>query len=118
MGKKIDGLVKISSSKTTYATRSEYEYKGVSVSRYYHEGTVGRVGVRRGGARYSTAGWQNTFGITNYNEVRGQYSYTSTSSTLKEAIQKIDQYLSEENVEVIRRRIYCGFLPEQLEKLR
>ena len=57
MGKKIEGLVRVPS---VLSNHTQYMYKGVSISRYYSEGTVGRVGVRRGGARYKTSKWSKT----------------------------------------------------------
>jgi len=116
MGKKIEGLVKVPSS---LANHTEYLYKGVFISRYYLEGTVGRVGVRRGGARYRTSQWVNNFQVTTYNEVKDiQQSHIFGEKTLKEAVQVIDRILSQGNVEVIKGRIYRNFSQEQLEKLK
>jgi hypothetical protein len=116
MGKKIEGLVKIESS---LANHTEYMYKGVFITRYYLQGTVGRVGVRRGGARYRTSQWVNNFQVTSYNEVQDrQHSHTFGEKTLKEAIEVIERILSQENVVVIKGRIYRNFSQEQLEKLR
>ncbi len=116
MGKKIEGLVKIASS---LANHTEYIYKGVFISRYYLQGTVGRVGVRRGGAHYRTSQWVNNFHVTTYNEVKDLQNYNIFGKeTLKEAVATIDKILSEGNCEIIKGRIYRNFSQEQLEKLR
>ncbi len=116
MGKKIEGLVKIDSS---LANHTDYIYKGVFITRYYLEGTVGRVGVRKGGARYRTSQWVNKFQVITYNKVKDlQKSHTFGEKTLKEAVQEIDKLLSQENVVVKKGRIYHNFSEEQLEKLK
>ena len=116
MGEKIEGLVKIESS---LANHTEYMYKGVFITRYYLQGTVGRVGVRRGGAHYRTSQWVNNFQVHTYNEVKNSQRYnTFGKKTLKEAIEVIDELLSQENVVVIKGRIYLNFSQEQLEKLK
>jgi hypothetical protein len=116
MGKKIEGLVKVPSS---LANHTEYIYKGVFISRYYLQGTVGRVGVRRGGARYRTSQWVNNFQVTTYNEVKDlQQSHIFGKETLKEAVATIDRILSDGNCEIIKGRIYRNFSQEQLEKLK
>ncbi len=116
MGKQIEGLVKIASS---LANHTEYMYKDVFISRYYLQGTVGRVGVRRGGARYRTSQWVNNFHVTTYNEVKDiRQSHIFGEKTLKEAVEVIDRILSQENVEVIKGRIYRNFSQQQLEQFR
>jgi hypothetical protein len=116
MGKQIEGLVKIASSLENH---TEYIYKGVFISRYYLKGTVGLVGVKRGTVKYRTSQWVNNFHVTTYNEVKdSQHSHIFGEKTLKEAVEVIDRILSQENVEVIKGRIYRNFSQQQLEQFK
>lgn len=117
--KKIDGLTKLETKQFLGSDhkRTSYDYKGVVIVRSYSQGTVGRVGLKRGRVGYKTAGYRNSFYVETWNEARGVSDYhIFTPRTLQDAINMIDNMLNEQNGVVIKGKIYRNFPQEVLEK--
>lgn len=117
MGKKIEGLKKVGVTQRYSGKVISYEYRGVSIKRYYQQGTVGRVGVYRGSVGYQTAGFFNEFNVTTWNEVKDfANSFSYRAETLQRATEAIDNMIDNQNAVVIKGRLYRNFSEEQLVK--